>query len=82
MKPLKDYQLVKAGENMRSLQTEAVNLDQVIALTEDQARSRYNVGSNTLYKIADDAEANIRIGKKRLYSRVKLDKYFEEMLIT
>lgn len=65
---------------MRALQTETVDLNQVVALTEDQARSRYNVGSNTLYKIADDAGANIRIGKKRLYSRVKLDEYFENEL--
>ena len=67
---------------MRALQTNEVNLNQVIALTEDQARSRYNVGSNTLFKIADEAAANIRIGKKRLYSRSKLDQYFEEELAT
>jgi hypothetical protein len=66
---------------MRALRTDAVDLNQIIALTEDQARSRYNVGSNTLYKVADEAGANIRIGKKRLYSRIKLDQYFNEELI-
>lgn len=66
---------------MRALQTDPVDLNQVVALTESQARSRYNIGANTLYKLADEAQANIRVGKRRLYSRNKLDQYFEDDLI-
>lgn len=66
---------------MRALKTDPVNLNQVIALTENQAKARYNIGSNKLYELSDLAQANIRIGSKRLYSRAKLDGYFENELI-
>jgi hypothetical protein len=66
---------------MRALQTEDVNLNQIIALTIEQAKSRYNCGANVLYEVAEKAGAVIRIGaKKKLYSRQKLDRYFEEEL--
>lgn len=66
---------------MRALKTDPINLNQVIALTESQAKARYNIGSNKLYELSDLAQANIRIGSKRLYSRAKLDEYFENELI-
>lgn len=66
---------------MRELQTEAVNLDQVVALTLAQVKARYNLGNNGVVEVAEQAGAIIRIGpRKRLYSRAKLDKYFEEEL--
>ena len=62
---------------MRSLKTNEINLNEVLALTVDQAKARYNVGANTLFKISDQAGANIRYGsKKRLYNRAILDEYF------
>lgn len=65
---------------MRALQTETVNLNEVLALSEAQAKARYSIGSNTLYRLADEAGANIRIGtRKRLYSKQKLDLYFLEL---
>lgn len=65
---------------MRALQVKDVNLNQIIALTIDQAKSRYNCGANVLYGVAEEAGAVIRVGaKKKLYSRQKLDKYFEEL---
>ena len=66
---------------MNALQTSPVDLNQVVALTLEQAKARYNIGSNKLYEISDLAQANIRIGSKRLYSRAKLDEYFENELI-
>lgn len=65
---------------MRALQTEDINLNQVIALTINQAKARYNCGANVLYEVAKQSGAVIRIGdKKKLYSRQKLDKYFDEL---
>mgnify|MGYP001396196615 CR=1 FL=1 len=66
---------------MNALQTNPVDLNQVVALTLEQAKARYNLGSGKVYEIADEAQANIRIGKKRLYSRIRLDDYFENELI-
>lgn len=65
---------------MKKLQTNEINLNQVVALTVEQAKARYNIGSNSLYGVAEKAEAVIHIGsKKKLYSRSKLDIYFEEL---
>ena len=62
---------------MQALKTETVDLNQVIALTESQAKARYNLGRYVLIQIADKAQANIRIGRKKLYSREILDEYFK-----
>lgn len=64
---------------MRKLKTDKIDLDKVTNLTKEQAKSRYNVGDVKLRAIADDAGAVIRIGKKILYSRTKMDRYFEHM---
>jgi len=62
---------------LRKLQTMDIDLNQVECLTLNQAKTRYSVGANVLYRIADEAEANIRIGtRKRLFAREKLDAYF------
>lgn len=62
---------------MPKLKTEiTINLNETINLTEQQARARYNIGRNSLFKISDEAGAVVRIGKKRLYSRRVLDEYF------
>lgn len=55
---------------------ENVNLNEVINLTEEQAKGRYNIGRTNLKEIANIAAANVRIGAKRLYSRPILDEYF------
>lgn len=65
---------------MRKLQTMNIDLNEVQCLTIEQAKARYSIGANSLYKIADEAEANIRIGtRKRLFAREKLDKYFSSL---
>lgn len=61
---------------MRKLQTSAVSLNEVINLTEEQAKTRYNIGRNKLMEISDCAGATVRAGKRRLYSRLVLDNYF------
>ena len=55
------------------------NLDNVVALSLDQAMFRYGIRRNTLYMIADKAGASIRVTpRKKLYSREKLDAYFKK----
>lgn len=55
---------------------ENINLNEVINLTEEQAKGRYNIGRTNLKEIANKTGANVRIGIKRLYSRPILDDYF------
>lgn len=53
-----------------------VSLNEVELLTEQQARTRYNIGRGSLLKLSDEIGAVVRIGNKRNYSRRKLDEYF------
>lgn len=56
--------------------TISTSLNEIINLTEEQAKTRYNIGRNNLLKISDMAGATVRVGIKRLYSRQVLDEYF------
>lgn len=59
-----------------------VDLDKVILLTLEQAKTRYNIGRNNLMLLADEIGASVRVGasgRKILYSRKKLDNYFENL---
>lgn len=64
---------------MRKLQVnENVSLNDVIVLSEVQAKTRYNVGRNRLLELANDAGAIIKIGCRRNgYLREVLDDYFK-----
>ncbi|SHI92508.1 DUF6462 family protein [Parasporobacterium paucivorans] len=64
----------------RALETQEVNLDQVIALTLEQAKQRYSMGANSISKIADMCEGNIRFGKVRRFHREKIDKFLLDEL--
>lgn len=60
----------------RGIDMEDMNLNQVIALTESQARARYNVGEKRLVELATKAEALVKLGsRKNLYLRERLDGY-------
>ncbi len=63
---------------MRKLQVnENVSLNDVIVLSELQAKTRYNIGRNRLLELANDAGAIIKIGCRRNgYLREVLDDYF------
>lgn len=55
---------------------EDMNLNQVIALTESQARDRYNIGRKKLVEVAAKAGALVKLGsRKNLYLRERLDEY-------
>ena len=52
----------------RGIDMEDMNLNQVIALTESQARARYNVGKKRLVELATKAGALVKLGsRKNLY---------------
>lgn len=58
---------------------EDMNLNQVIALTESQARARYNMGRKKLVEVAARAGALVKLGsRKNLYLRERLDEYLTE----
>lgn len=63
---------------MNALQVnENVSLNEVLILSELQAKTRYNIGRNRLLDIANEAGAVVRIGcRKNGYLREVLDDYF------
>lgn len=56
-----------------------VCLDNMELLAMELAKTRYNMGYSTLRKSAEDCSAIVRIYGRVLYSRRKLDKYFESL---
>lgn len=56
-----------------------VCLDDMELLTMELAKTRYNIGYSTLRKSAEDCSAIVRIYGRVLYSRRRLDKYFESL---
>ena len=56
-----------------------VCLDDMELLTMELAKTRYNMGYSTLRKSAEDCSAIVRIYGRVLYSRRRLDKYFESL---
>ena len=63
---------------MNGLQVnENISLNEVLVLSELQAKTRYNIGRNRLLGIANEAGAVVRIGcRKNGYLREVLDEYF------
>lgn len=55
------------------------NFDMVVNLTEKQAEIRYNIGREYLNSLSEEIGACFYVGRKRLYNKKKLDKYFEEI---
>ena len=68
----------KGDKKMKTLQVhENVSLNEVLVLSEPQAKTRYNIGRNRLLDIANEAGAVVRIGcRKNGYLREVLDDYF------
>lgn len=56
-----------------------IGIQNVVNLSQEQAKARYNIGENTLYRISSEIGADIYIGKKHLYNKKKLDTYFENL---
>ncbi len=66
---------------MRALQVnENVNMNEVLVLSELQAKTRYNIGRSRLLDVANEAGAVVRLGsRKNGYLREVLDDYFRRM---
>ena len=62
----------------RGIDMEDMNLNQVLTLSEAQARARYNIGRKKLV-VAARAGALVKLGsRKNLYLRERLDEYLTE----
>lgn len=57
-----------------------ISLDEVLNLSREDAITRYRIGKMTLIRVADEANAKIKIGSRTLYHRPTLDKYFESKM--
>lgn len=65
---------------MRKLNVnEETSLNEVINLRPCDAKTRYRLGEDTLFNIADEIGAIIRVGERRLIYRPKMDSYFERI---
>ncbi|MCI9542312.1 MAG: hypothetical protein HFG39_14985 [Lachnospiraceae bacterium] len=66
---------------MRALQVnENVSMNEVLVLSELQAKTRYNIGRSRLLDVANEAGAVVRLGsRKNGYLREVLDDYFRRM---
>ncbi len=63
----------------RGIDMEDMNLNQVLTLSEAQARARYNIGRKKLVEVAARAGALVKLGsRKNLYLRERLDEYLTE----
>lgn len=63
---------------MNELKTANTGIPQ-LTITLEQAKERYNLGANTINKIATDANAVIYIGRRKIFLMSKIDKYLEEL---
>ncbi len=66
---------------MRALQVnENISMNEVLVLSELQAKTRYNIGRSRLLDVANEAGAVVRLGsRKNGYLREVLDDYFRRM---
>lgn len=50
-----------------------------LAISQEQAKARYNMGTYMIYKVAGDAKAIVRIGRRKVYLVGKLDDYINKL---
>lgn len=61
----------------RRLKTDSAgSMDDMVNLDEKLAKARYGINTSSLHEIAEKIGATVRIGRKRLYNRQKMDDYF------
>lgn len=61
---------------MRKLKIQSIE-NEPVTITEEQAKARYNLGTNTLNKLGKEAQAVVHYGRKKLFLVKKLDEYME-----
>lgn len=67
---------------MRARKNTKVVTFEPLTLDKEQAKARYNLGENSLNKIAAAAGAYIKVCRRKLYLRKAMDTYFENLAQT
>ena len=63
---------------MRKIKIETPEMEP-LAISQEQAKARYNMGPYMIDKVAGDAKAIVRIGRRKVYLVGKLDDYINKL---
>ena len=63
---------------MRKIKIETPEMEP-LAISQDQAKASYNMGTYMIDKVAGDAKAIVRIGRRKVYLVGKLDDYINKL---
>lgn len=63
---------------MRKIKIETPEIEP-LAISQEQAKARYNMGTYMIDKVAGDAKAIVRIGRRKVYLVGKLDDYINKL---
>ena len=63
---------------MRKIKIETPEMEP-LAISQEQAKARYNMGTYMIDKVAGDAKAIVRIGRREVYLVGKLDDYINKL---
>ena len=63
---------------MRKIKIETPEMEP-LAISQEQAKARYNMGTYMIDKVAGDAKAIVRIGRRKVYLGGKLDDYINKL---
>ena len=63
---------------MRKIKIETPEMEP-LAISQEQAKARYNMGTYMIDKVAGDAKAIVRIGRRKEYLVGKLDDYINKL---
>ena len=63
---------------MRKIKIETPEMEP-LAISQEQAQARYNMGTYMIDKVAGDAKAIVRIGRRKVYLVGKLDDYINKL---
>ena len=63
---------------MRKIKIETQEMEP-LAISQEQAKARYNMGTYMFDKVAGDAKAIVRIGRRKVYLVGKLDDYINKL---
>ena len=63
---------------MRKIKIETPEMEP-LAISQEQAKARYKMGTYMIDKVAGDAKAIVRIGRRKVYLVGKLDDYINKL---
>ena len=63
---------------MRKIKIETPEMEP-LAISQEQAKARYSMGTYMIDKVAGDAKAIVRIGRRKVYLVGKLDDYINKL---